>query len=477
MMRSGPFITVFRVAILLTIYSTSLPVRADVIYLNDGNIMMVEKAWEEGNEVKYQTSRGIRSLPKADVREIRQETPSIAPSTQKWTLSGDAGSRGVQSSSNSPSSASTLSQEALTRLRENLKADPSDAHAKTELIGALNSVASLQMSQGDLAGAMASLEEALSLDKRNPVILSNLALIYLQMGNYRPAEDLLRVCLEIDKKDQRTHYLLGEAYYGQEKISQAIAEWTEALQLAPNPEITRRLQKAQQEAGVHNDLAALQSAHFILRYDQKASDQQLGQQILNTLERLYGRLSNELTSQAPATVAVIVYPNQTYFDVTRAASWTGALFDGKIRIPTKGLTSVTPELSATLIHELTHSFIASLPGRGCPAWFNEGVAQLEEGQSSSNLRPALVQLHNSNRLIPMKDLRESFVGFKADSAEVAYLESLSAVEYLVAHFGRPAIRSVLDLMAQNYNFENAFKTALRRSVSEFEGEWERSLTQ
>src|SRR5262245_33007600 len=117
MMRSGPFITVFRVAILLTIYSTSLPVRADVIYLKDGNIMMVEKAWEEGNEVKYQTSRGIRSLPKADVREIRSETPSTAPSTQKWTLSGDGGSRGVQSSSNSSSSASTFSQEALTRLR------------------------------------------------------------------------------------------------------------------------------------------------------------------------------------------------------------------------------------------------------------------------------------------------------------------------------------------------------------------------
>jgi hypothetical protein len=32
-------------------------------------------------------------------------------------------------------------------------------------------------------------------------------------------------------------------------------------------------------------------------------------------------------------------------------------------------------------------------------------------------------------------------------------------------------------MAQNYNFENAFKTALKVSVSEFEAEWERSLAQ
>src|SRR6185295_19296761 len=143
---------------------------------------------------------------------------------------------------------------------------------------------------------------------------------------------------------------------GQEKISQAIDEWTQALDLGHEPGIADRLEQARQELKVHTDLGTLQSTHFLLRYDQKVSDYQLGQSVLTTLETLYQQLSRELVSQPPETVTVILYPNQTYFDVTRAANWTGALFDGKIRIPTRGLAGITPELTSTLIHEFTHSF-------------------------------------------------------------------------------------------------------------------------
>jgi len=191
---------------------------------------------------------------------------------------------------------------------------------------------------------------------------------------------------------------------------------------------------------------------------------------------LYRQLTSEISSRPPATIAVILYPDRTYFDTTRVASWTGALFDGKIRVPTKGLTSVTPDLTATLLHELTHSFIAALPGRGCPAWFNEGVAQLEEGKSAASDRKALAQLSQANHLIPLKHLEETFIGLPEDAADVAYAEGLSAVEYLVSQFGKSAVRNVLDLMAQNYNFENAFKTALKRSISEFETSWQQDLT-
>ena len=37
---------------------------ADVIVLYDGNVLLVERAWIEGGEVKYETSRGIQSLPR-----------------------------------------------------------------------------------------------------------------------------------------------------------------------------------------------------------------------------------------------------------------------------------------------------------------------------------------------------------------------------------------------------------------------------
>jgi hypothetical protein len=69
------------------------------------------------------------------------------------------------------------------------------------------------------------------------------------------------------------------------------------------------------------------------------------------------------------------------------------------------------------------------------------------------------------------------VGFSADKAEVAYTESLSAMEFLVARFGKTSVRSILDLMAQNLNFENSFKRVLNQSLPEFETAWHRALLQ
>ena len=152
------------------------------------------------------------------------------------------------------------------------------------------------------------------------------------------------------------------------------------------------------------------------------------------------------------------------------------MFDGKIRVPIKGLTAVTPELNAILGHELTHAFLASLP-TDCPGWFNEGLAQLQENRSAASAKKALAVLRETGRLIQLQDLQGSFAGFSADRAEIAYTESLSAVEFLVARFGRASMRNILDLMAQNLNFENSFRRVLNQSVAEFETAWQQALLQ
>lgn len=457
---------------------------ADVIYLTNGNVLVVQKAWEEGVEVRYQTGGKVQALPRSAVKRIQEQKALPAPEGEapRYGIAIGEGSLGaVQNPTTSKttslrSSAASVSPELLNRLRENLKSSPADPHAKSELARALNSLAALQAAQGNLSAARTSLEEALTLDKKDLATLSNLAIVNYRAGNYRASEDLLLACLQRDKRDQGIHFLLGEAYYAQEKVAQAINQWTEALQLGANPEISARLDKARKESGVHSELGVLQSAHFILRYDRTVSDYQLGQQILTTLEGLYRQLSVDLTTQAPVTVAVILYPDQAYFDITRAPSWSGALFDGKIRIPTMGLSSVTPELSAVLVHELTHAFIRSLPGRGCPSWFNEGVAQFQEGKSASNHHKWLEALNKEGRLTPLAGLKGSFVGLPAGSASLAYIEGLAAVEFLVASAGKGSIRKILDLMGQNYNFESAFQNATYKSVEQFDSEWQGSLS-
>src|SRR4030095_1569733 len=103
-------------------------------------MLLVEKAWVEGEQVKYQTSRGVQSVPKSSVRQIQSEKlPPASPSTKKWTR-GDAVVASSVPAPPAPSTGSELSNEALKRLRQNLSVDPTDERAKAQLIAALDSV-------------------------------------------------------------------------------------------------------------------------------------------------------------------------------------------------------------------------------------------------------------------------------------------------------------------------------------------------
>src|SRR5262249_30041045 len=126
-------------------------VYADVIYLRDGSVLLVQKAWEEAGEVKYTSKEGIGTLPKSRVLRIQQdkETPPEPPAGKQWGIgviqNGPAGQSSSESWASVPSGGSAVSKEALARLRENLHADPSDTRAKGELVYALNSAATLEI--------------------------------------------------------------------------------------------------------------------------------------------------------------------------------------------------------------------------------------------------------------------------------------------------------------------------------------------
>ncbi len=373
---------------LLLFLNLSLP--ADVIYLNDGSILVVEKAWLEGDQVNYQTSSGLKSLPKSQVRKIQAQKAAATapPETRRYGIAvesplvADGPGRKVSLGISPKVETEEISEEIVDRLRANLKADPQDVRSRSELVSALNSLGALQYLRGDYAGAKFRIRQALVLEPKNPRILVNAGLVHYQSGEYREAEEVLLTATQLEPNNQEARYLLAEAFYAQDKIAMAITAWKETLQLGPFPVASSRLKKAEEEAGIHSQLGALSSAHFILRYDREVSDYRLGQEILYALERNYRRLNLDLVSNPPATVTVIVYPTRAYFDVTRAPRWSGGLYDGKIRLPTKGLTSVTPDIEGVLVHELTHSFIAALAGNHFPSWLNEGIAQFEEGKTA-----------------------------------------------------------------------------------------------
>jgi len=169
-------------------------------------------------------------------------------------------------------------------------------------------------------------------------------------------------------------------------------------------------------------------------------------------------------------VQVILYTNQAFFDVTRAPSWTGALNDGKLRIPVDGLSTVTPELARVLRHELTHSFINQLSMGRCPQWLNEGLAQLMEPQTLGSRTPRLAESFKLEREIPLNELEAGFTSFNSVEAVLAYDESLAVAEYLRNTYGMSDVLRVLQRIGQGESAEAALRAIVHSDYRQLEDE-------
>lgn len=462
---------------LLGVLILPAPFRGDIIYMKNGSVLIVEKAWEEGDQVKYQTSSGVTAIPRNSVSKIKTQQAMHSPDpSAPFGLAVPAESSSKLPASialpAAPAGKEQVSDELIKRLREAAASDSANQAARMRLVEALNIYASMQVLKGENRQARDLLQEAYKLDINFRPTLVHLAVVNYQTSDYRAAENLLLEALRLQDRDSYAHYLLGEAYYAQDKVQSAIQEWKTALSQGADPALSAKIKKAEEEAGVHNELGILHSAHFILRYDRQVSDYNLGENILVTLEQLYRRLSTQLSPDAPETVAVILYTQQDYFDITRAPQWSGALFDGKIRVPAKGLMGISKELESALLHELTHSFLYASCRERCPIWFHEGVAQWMEGKSAANYRKSLAELSRSQKILPLNRLESSFMGLPRELATVAYIEGLSAVEYLVEKNGHEILQMLVESMRQNYTFAQAFEASSSKPYSSLQSDWE-----
>jgi hypothetical protein len=148
----------------------------------------------------------------------------------------------------------------------------------------------------------------------------------------------------------------------------------------------------------------------------------------------------------------------------------GALNDGKIRVPVSGLSTMTPELARVLRHELTHSFVRQITVGRCPTWFNEGLAQMMEGATTTSLGSQLARAFAANKIPTFAALEPPFMGLPSDQVGLAYAKSLAGLEYLRETHGMTGIRRMLKLIASNPDMDSLLQSELRLSYEAFEHE-------
>jgi len=261
---------------------------------------------------------------------------------------------------------------------------------------------------------------------------------------------------------------MGVAYFAADRTREAIPLLKAALAIRPDPTIERLLGKAERELTAESDYTQRETSHFTLRYEGHTVSDGLSRSILDTLESHYDDLVRELGVTPRSNIAVILYTERAFVDVTQSPEWTAALNDGKIRVPIDGVSSMSATLSRVLRHELAHSFISQASRGRCPQWLHEGIAQYVEPRRLGANGRLLAQLFSEQKQVPLNALEGSFMSFSGQQAAVAYAESLAAAEFISQTYGMSDLRLILERMGQGASTEGALRATIHSGYAQFE---------
>ena len=447
---------------------------ADVIYLKNGRKIVGQVTKEDEKQVYYEVDGGEFAISKSIVDHVeKSDAPAAAPAQESPRPSRDVPlplTPPVDSSIEEGSAVihdDAVDEAYLTHLTDDAIHNPTPENLH-KLKQGFQAAAVFLTRKGDPEGAIIKYREAIKYLPHDQGLTLALGYLLWKQEHYLEAVDLLSP--EADRYPQSPDFrvLLGSAYYGMENLDQAITEWNKALALQDNPQLREAVARAQREREVSGTYSELRSEHFLLRYDGQQNEKLSGE-ILNSLDGSFQDLVLDLDYSPSEAIVVILYPNQAFRDITRTPSWVGALNDGKIRVPVSGLTQMTPDLARVLKHELTHSFVRQITLGHCPTWFNEGLAQLEEGATTAALGSQLARAFAAGKIPAYSSLEGSFVSLPADQAPLAYAKSLAALEYLRDVFGMGEVRRMLRQMPSS-DFSTVLQDEVRMTYPAFEEE-------
>jgi len=138
---------------------------------------------------------------------------------------------------------------------------------------------------------------------------------------------------------------------------------------------------------------------------------------------------------------------------------------------------VNSELSRSLKHELTHSFVAEKTKTACmrlatscasraPTWLQEGLAQWMEGSRSGDNAAALAQIFDDKHAIPLAQLEGSWTRLDRDKARYAYAWALANIEYIIQADGMDDIDRILERIGSGMATEQALREVLHSDYND-----------
>ncbi|MGA3091473.1 MAG: peptidase MA family metallohydrolase [Terriglobales bacterium] len=462
-----------RALIFILVLLPTVPSSADVIHLKNGHAIWADQVRESKDHVEYDVGEDTYAVPKSAVDHV--DAGGVAP------VRAGAGTTAGAPDITPP--APTFDHEADVALKviRDGKVD-TDAlanlgqPARPEVAATAYFLAGKHESDGgNFPQARHYFEAALQFQPDNATLLIYFAATLMRTGHAAEALPYAQHAANVAPDSPDAIAMLGFVQFASDHTADAIRSWKKALALRPDATVSQYLARAERESNAESDFSQRESNHFNLHFEGKDTSEIFRRDLLATLDSEYDDLSRDLGYSPRNTIAVTLYTQQAFFDVTRAPSWSGAINDGKLRIPISGVQNVTPELARILKHELTHSFVSQMSSNRCPTWLNEGIAQIEEGKSAASFGHQLAQLFGSGNEIPFNVLEGSFMSFSAPEATLAYAESLATTEYIRDAYSMSEIARILERLSQGSSAEAALRATIHGDYRQLRDEMTRQL--
>jgi tetratricopeptide (TPR) repeat protein len=468
---------------------------ADTLHFKNGTYLQVDKAVDNGDQIDYWVGSTKYSVPKSEIEKIEKSTgPGISlgtqstvgiepssPANQAFSISGSVVERTPVGAGRAklalPAPSIPHDQAYWTALRARISnRDRLDENALAAIARQGNAgrtgdayfaAGLFQRDHNSSAAAGTYFERAISAAPNEGWLLAWYAWSLAQSGNDAEAMVQAERLTRLEPQSPAAFRLLGTLQYNAGQTRNAAETWKHAQALSPDAATGQRLDGAQRELELEARNNLPQTSHFSLRYEGAKVPLALEQSLLGTLEAQFDQLSRTLNFRPAQNIDVILYTKRDFFDVTQAPAWV-SLNDGKLRIPLQGVNTMTPALEHVLKHELARSFVRIMAGGRCPAWLNQGLAQMLEPRSSSPDALMLAHLFAQHKEIPLATLDPPFGDLPPQQAEFAYAESLAVVQFLAAKYGMENLPIILRRLGEGEAPEAAVRSVTQSDYADLQ---------
>ncbi len=308
------------------------------------------------------------------------------------------------------------------------------------------------------------LYEELAGSDQQALVYAGLCCYWLK--DYDNAHYYLQQAVDKDSRAFLPRKFLALTCYKMDDLTDSLIHTEAGLALLRDAELLALYNKLQREKRVMKEYSDTKKVYFKVQFS-KSEHINIKETVLDILQDARRTIGSEINFYPPNPITVILYNEKNFVDVTRAPGWAGGLYDGKIRLPIKGVEGQEALLKRILFHEYTHALVHAITPR-CPVWINEGLAEyFSEDEELLEIGKKFGQL------IPLRLLERGFPSGNSRVVAAAYLVSYTAVTYLIQRHGLYRVKELLERLGKGESLNSAFRDIFYNTYDHFVKTWGR----